>query len=48
MIAGVSPATLKRRGAAGDLKITRLSPRRLGIRVDHLREWLDASATDRP
>jgi hypothetical protein len=43
-IAGVSPSTLKRRGQAGALKITRLSPRRIGIRADHLREWLDASA----
>lgn len=45
MIAGVSPSTLKRRCQAGDLKLTKLSPRRCGIRADHLNEWLDASAT---
>jgi predicted site-specific integrase-resolvase len=45
MIAGVSPSTLKRRGQAGELKITRLSPRRMGIRADHLSAWLDARAT---
>jgi predicted DNA-binding transcriptional regulator AlpA len=42
MIAGVSPSTLKRRGQAGELQITRLSPRRVGIRADHLSAWLDA------
>ena len=42
MIAGVSPSTLKRLGLAGRLKITRLSPRRIGIRADHLTEWLDS------
>ena len=42
MLAGVSPSTLKRRGQAGELKITRLSPRRVGIRTDHLVEWLDS------
>jgi predicted site-specific integrase-resolvase len=45
MIAGVSPSTLKRRSQAGALRITKLSPRRCGIRADHLREWLDASST---
>ena len=44
-IAGVSPSTLKRRGQAGELKITRLSPRRIGIRADHLAEWLDSRAS---
>lgn len=44
IIAGVSPNTLKRRGRAGELKITRLSPRRLGIRADHLAQWLDERA----
>lgn len=41
-LAGVSPATLKRRGAAGELKITKLSPRRIGVRSDHLQAWLDS------
>ena len=45
MIAGVSPSTLKRRGLAGELKITRLSPRRIGIRADHLSDWLEARAS---
>ena len=44
-IAGVSPMTLKRRAQAGELKIVRLSPRRIGIRADHLRAWLDARST---
>ena len=45
MIAGVSPSTLKRRGAAGELKITKLSPRRVGIRADHLTAWLDTRSS---
>ena len=42
--AGVSPSTLKRRVQAGELKLTRMSPRRVGIRLDHLLEWLDSRA----
>ena len=44
-IAGVSLVTLRRRIAAHDGPIvTKLSERRLGIRVRHAREWLDARA----
>jgi hypothetical protein len=45
-LAGISPVTLRRRIAAGDGPIiTKLSERRLGIRVRHAREWLDARAS---
>lgn len=44
LITGLSPSTLKRRIQAGELKLTRLSPRRVGIRADHLTAWLDARA----
>lgn len=46
-IAGISLVTLRRRIAAHDGPIvTKLSERRLGIRVRHAREWLDARASD--
>jgi hypothetical protein len=48
-IAGISLVTLRRRIAAHDGPIvTKLSERRLGIRVRHAREWLDARATGNP
>ncbi len=41
--AGISICTLRRRIKAGEGPvITRLSERRLGIREDHWRAWLDA------
>lgn len=39
---GLSYWTLKRRAAAGELKILKLSPRRLGIRLSELNRFLDA------
>jgi hypothetical protein len=48
-IAGISLVTLRRRIAAHDgPTVTKLSERRLGIRVRHAREWLDARATGNP
>jgi predicted DNA-binding transcriptional regulator AlpA len=48
-IAGISLVTLRRRIAALDGPIvTKLSERRLGIRVRHAREWLDARASNNP
>lgn len=48
-IAGISLVTLRRRIAAHDGPIvTKLSERRLGIRVRHAREWLDARASGNP
>jgi hypothetical protein len=45
-IARISVVTLRRRIAAADGPIvTRLSERRIGIRVRHGRAWLDARAT---
>ena len=45
-IAGISLVTLRRSIAAHDGPIiTKLSERRLGIRVRHAREWLDARAS---
>jgi hypothetical protein len=38
---GVSVSTLKRCHARGELKILKLSPRRVGIRLSDLRSWLD-------
>lgn len=43
--AGVSPATLKRCSARGELQILKLSPRRVGIRLSKLNAWLDSRAT---
>jgi hypothetical protein len=48
-IAGISLVTLRRRIAAHDGPIvTKLSERRLGIRVRHAREWLDGRASNNP
>jgi predicted DNA-binding transcriptional regulator AlpA len=41
-ISGVSVSTLKRENKLERLKFTRMSARRVGIRVDHLSEWLDS------
>jgi excisionase family DNA binding protein len=41
-ISGISTSTLKRQLKAGELKIVRLSPRRVGIRLSALHGWLDA------
>jgi len=44
--ADLSLATLRRLIARGEgPRVTKLSTRRLGIRVRHLREWLDARAS---
>ena len=44
-LAGVSLDTLRRRIADGTGPVvTRVSPRRCGIRVDHFQAWLDACA----
>lgn len=43
-VAGVSRGTLLRLGKAGAIKITKMSPRRIGIRTDHLMAWLDERA----
>lgn len=43
----ISLVTLRRLIARGEgPTVTKLSPRRLGIRVRHAREWLDARACD--
>jgi hypothetical protein len=39
---GISVATGRRLVEAGRLKITRLSERRIGVRSDHDKEYLDA------
>jgi predicted site-specific integrase-resolvase len=39
---GISKATARRLHLAGKLKLTRLSERRVGVRSDHDREYLDA------
>ena len=45
-LAGVSLVTLRRRITAGDGPIiTRLSQRRIGVRVRHGRAWLDRRAS---
>jgi hypothetical protein len=42
---GYSTKHLERICAAeGGPKVTKLSPKRRGIRADHLREWLDSKA----
>ena len=47
-VAGLGLPTLRRRIVAGDgPTVTRLSPRRVGVRVGHLRAWLDARAEAR-
>ena len=42
--AGVSVATLKRCGKRGELKVLRLSPRRIGIRLSDLEAFLASRA----
>jgi predicted DNA-binding transcriptional regulator AlpA len=44
---GLGQSTLERMIAAGDGPvITRISPRRLGVRASHLRAWLDARTAE--
>jgi predicted DNA-binding transcriptional regulator AlpA len=43
-MSGVSASTLKRRARAGELKVLKLSPRRVGIRLSDFHRWLDACA----
>ena len=43
-MSGVSASTLKRRARAGDLKVLKLSPRRVGIRLSDFHRWLDGCA----
>lgn len=43
-MSGVSASTLKRRARAGDLKLLKLSPRRIGIRLSELHRWLEGCA----
>lgn len=40
--AGVSPDTIRRAAKRDELKITRLSARRVGIRASEYRRWLTA------
>ena len=40
-ISGISISTFKRQAKASELKILRLSPRRVGIRLSALHSWLD-------
>lgn len=39
---GISASTAERLRRAGKVKITQLSPRRIGVREDHDREYLDS------
>jgi predicted DNA-binding transcriptional regulator AlpA len=41
-MSGLSASTLKRRARAGDLRMLKLSPRRVGIRLSEFYRWLDA------
>jgi predicted DNA-binding transcriptional regulator AlpA len=43
-ITGLSVSTLKRQTKGGGLKIIRLSPRRVGLRLSALYSWLDDRA----
>jgi len=43
---GLSVATGRRLIAAGRVKVTQLSERRIGIRSDHDREYLDSCLRD--
>jgi predicted site-specific integrase-resolvase len=43
-ISGISTSTLKRQLKVGELKVVRLSPRRIGIRLSVLHGWLDGRA----
>jgi excisionase family DNA binding protein len=41
-VAGCSADTIRRAADREEIKITRLGPRRVGIRKSELRRWLDA------
>ena len=43
-LAGVSPDTLRRCHARKEIKIIKLSPRRVGVRLSDLRAFIDARA----
>ena len=43
-LAGVSPDTLRRCNKRQELKIIKLSPRRVGVRLSDLRAFIDARA----
>jgi predicted DNA-binding transcriptional regulator AlpA len=43
--AGISRWTLKRAAARGELKILRLSPRRVGVRQSEFARWLNSRAS---
>ena len=43
-LAGVSPDTLRRCHKRQELKIIRVSPRRIGVRLSDLKAFLDARA----
>jgi len=43
-LAGVSPDTLRRLHKRGELKIIKLSPRRVGVRLSDLKAFIDARA----
>jgi len=43
-LAGVSPDTLRRCNKRQELKIIKLSPRRIGVRLSDLRAFIDARA----
>jgi predicted site-specific integrase-resolvase len=45
-IRGISPATGRRLIADGKVRVTQLSERRIGIRSDHDREYLDSCVRD--
>jgi hypothetical protein len=45
VISNLSVDTLKRAGARGELKILKLSPRRVGIRISELHRFIDARST---
>jgi hypothetical protein len=47
VLRGVSKATGRRLVAAGRVKVTYLSERRIGVRSDHDREYLDSCLRDR-
>jgi excisionase family DNA binding protein len=44
LLAGVSPDTLRRLNKRNELRIIKLSPRRVGVRLSDLRAFLDARA----
>ena len=43
---GISVATGRRLAATGRIKLTQLSARRIGVRSDHDREYLDSCLRD--